>query len=437
MGKVGTLAVVALALTVPAAASARWSRPQTVAGQQVFGAPVVATNQRGDAILAWTDRHGVKVAFAHHGQAFGKPRLVPASDVAAVPAPVVAALDDSGLALVAWTDCVGDFEEPGHPGATTCQDEVRGSFRRAGKPHFRRAKTLSKRGREASAPQVAARGGHATVAFADADGGSVLAVRAGRHGFTRRRKITYGEPGAEPAVTIAPDGTETFFSVVSLGIRAVERLSSGAIRYADEVTGSTPYYNLIARAGAPGEQAAVWDSEGSGGSSLRAGVRRDGHGMRVRRISTPGGGLYDSALAGASSGWFIAAFGKDRPSGVLSHRIRYSLRAPGGRFGPSHPIAGAATEAGPDVAIDRQGRVLAAWLDYSGGFVQAAASSPRGRRLRAGRDFALWSDADPTCHGDDDRVCTAPRVAFDGRGRGYMTWLDGNLVRAARYQPPR
>jgi hypothetical protein len=69
--------------------------------------------------------------------------------------------------------------------------------------------------------------------------------------------------------------------------------------------------------------------------------------------------------------------------------------------------------------------------------VQVAASPPRGRRLRAGRHFELSSDADPTCHGDDDRVCTAPRVAFDGRGRGYMTWLDGNLVRAARYQPPR
>src|SRR3954462_5001324 len=161
---------VAAALALGGPAAAHWTRPRTVGGEQVLAAPALASNQRGDAILAWTDMHGIEVAFARRGGRFGKPRLVPGSDVSVVPAPVVTAIDDTGLAVVAWTDCVGDFEDPDYPGELACRDKGRASFRRPGRG-LSHARTLSDHAEDADSPQIAARAGHATVVFSGSDSG--------------------------------------------------------------------------------------------------------------------------------------------------------------------------------------------------------------------------------------------------------------------------
>src|SRR3954470_3072132 len=98
---------VVLSLGAAPTADAGWSGAHTVRGAGVVRtAPALASNQRGDVLVAWIDERSVMVASAQRGGRLGRPQRVPGK-LAAVRRPVTiqAAIDETGMAAVAWGEC--------------------------------------------------------------------------------------------------------------------------------------------------------------------------------------------------------------------------------------------------------------------------------------------------------------------------------------------
>jgi hypothetical protein len=424
--RVGTLGVLAIlgAAGLPATAEARWSRPTAVRGTAVASGPVLASNGRGDVLVAWTDVRGhMRYALAHRGGSFGRVHRIPGATVETYPGEISAALAADGSAAISWDDCRGELDDPTEG---PCRMEAWAAARKRGHP-FARAKLVSDPGLDAFSSSVAAGPGRATVVFSD--GSDVYASRSNRDGrFRRTRRIA---AGSFIAVTIAADRVETFTYTAEAGIKALRRLPSGRRRAPRLLTRSEPYSTPLVSASAGGREAVLWDREGP--ASLHAGVSVDGHPLRTRGLDHPGQGAgYGYGLGGSPSGEFVAAFVRQPEFSTGRHQLRYSRSRPGHGFSRPRDVPRARTDSAPHVAVSTGGHALVSWLDESGGAV-AVAEAARGGDFASGRTYPLDHPIDTTCEAASD-LCDLPDVALDGRGHGYMVWPDGTRLRVARYR---
>lgn len=215
-----------------------------------------------------------------------------------------------------------------------------------------------------------------------------------------------------------------------------------------------------------GEVFAYWTGQTAAGEQVRLAIRpanRRAFGA-VKDLSAPG--------VNASGPWILF----DRKGNALvswwaGHQIQYSIRPPGGAFGPVRVLA-ASARGWRDIAANASGRVVAAWRAGRRGHEQVRAafgtvaggigpSRRIGGSANRGPDVAIdgggeavvaWRAAtepsfelraatarpgsarfgDPVtlARGYSEQVA----VAADGRGTSTVAWLDGTTLRAARHR---
>jgi hypothetical protein len=403
-----------------APAEARWTEPEDVPGVAIASGPVFASNHRGLVLMAWAELHsGIRVAFTRGGDRFGPGRLIPGSDIHTYPVEISAALAPDGTAVVAWNDCRG---EPLDPDYGSCHEEAWAALRRPGHS-FGGAKRLSDPGLDAYTTSTAATRGRATVTYTD--NFRVFASAASPHrplGSSRRIAAA-----GLISVTFSPGGVENFLFTTDSGIKAVQRLPSGRLLAPRFASRTLPSGDVLVRGDARGRQAAIWDTN----DRLWAGVRGTQGPLRVKVVDrSRGETVYDTALASAPAGRFLAAFNRHL-LGSGSYGLRFSTSAAGSRFSVGRPVPGTDTRDPPNAAIADGGAGLISWLDRTGGAFGAIAVGRDGH-FSSRRLFRLSEPELYSC--GRDSLCDVADVALDGRGHGYMAWADGIRLRVARYR---
>ena len=417
-------AVAAAALALAPAAQAHWSKVSTVAGAKVAAGPVLASNDRGDVLMAWNDVNGAtRVAFAHGGGPFARARRIPGPHVETYPGEISVAIGPDRTAVVAWQDCIERFADEDED----CRWVVWAAARVPGHK-WARSRIVSDTSVDAFPDAVAAGRRRATVTYEDGD--TVYAARSGPRGSVRRARPIAG--GRSPAVGISRRGVETFVWASDAGIRERRRFPSGRLTRIRLISRSFVHGYPVFAFGASASVAGIWDNEMP--QSVTAGVSPPGHRMRERTFDRGNGGSFAYNLAGAPDSSFAAAFVRQRFGPAARHQLRAS-RSTGGRgFTRGRNIRGAHTDSTPSVAATRGGFALITWLGLSGRSVGVAAARSGESFIRS-RTFRLAHKTDPSCEPASD-LCDLPVVALDGRGHGYLAWPDRLRLRVARYAVP-
>lgn len=342
--------------------------PLSAAGQSA-NYPDVAIDGAGNVVSVWDRSDGtaqrVEAAFRPAGGTFTEPVAI--SDPGATAWFARVAVDPAGNALAVWAR---------YDGANT---RIQAAFRPVGGA-FAPADTVSGAGENGSFPQVAFDGaGNAIVAWV-ASGASTSVMRA-----------AYRPAGGSfgPAAAISSAGT------------------------------SSNQFHLLFDA--QGTAAVAWPLKASSDSNAVD--------ARVEAALRPAGGTFQPAIPVSglhkSVGSVRAAFEPggglqviyttyDPPSGSPGRvRIETARRAPGGTFGTPQDLtatSGATTATVfPDIAFDRDGHALAAWME---GFQTWVASRPSGSL-----PFAPAARISPD-HGNTYQ----PRVMFDPAGDAIVVW---------------
>jgi hypothetical protein len=397
------------ALAVPSAADAGWSRARSVHGASPVVAPALASNQRGDALLAWIDKRGVMVALAQGGGRFGRPQRVPGKLAGpGRPVQIRAAIDRSGMAVVGWSSCRPIEPQP------ACGAQVRAAVRLPGHG-FSEATRISDAGKIAPLGEVGVRSGLAVVTYGQRKVGTrsatFVAHSAGK-GFVRQRIARFS---LAPGVVRARDGSERLFYLSAGGLQAVTRAASGRIGRPTELVG--PEVRSYADAGgAAGEEALVWSTQDTG--ALEEGLLLPGRPLARRTLDT-GFGNYEYAIDGAANGHFLTLFDNH----LNGQGLHYSRRKPGSRgFSVAHELPGAGDGRAPDVSVRSDGTAAVAW------------SEPVLKRVHVG---VLGSDGrmrDTTSFfvGDTGQAGPAvPKTSIDRSGRVWLIWHDEDHLRVA------
>jgi hypothetical protein len=404
--------VVAVVLVAaPATAQAGWTDARDVRGAgHILLAPALATNQRGDVVLAWLEERGVVVATARRGGRLGRAYRLPGKLAATrFPLAIDAAIDETGMATVAWEDC----QPTEAPPSTACAEEVRAAVRLPGRG-FSKAERVSDAGKGGRLGNVAVRAGQAAVTYGQRSS-TYVAHSAGK-GFRSRKIARFSR---FPRVVRARNGSERLFYLTETGVQAVTRTASNHLVRAQEVTPPGPFSYMTA-GGADGEQALIWKT-GDGGE-LREGLLLPGRPMASRTLVPPPGDSYDVAIDGAANGQFVTLFVDHRNQ---SQGMQYSRRVPGSRaFAAPRDLPTAPGGYELDVSVRPDGAAAVAWFEGRSGMVRVGILGIDGR-LRAARSFAFRTPAHV--------YSVFPDTSIDRRGRVWLTWLDGGHLRVARY----
>jgi hypothetical protein len=391
---------------------------------KVAAGPVLASNHRGDVLMAWNDVHGVtRVAFAHGGGGFGHPRRIPGPPVETYPGEMSVAIGPDRTAVVAWDDCIARFADEDED----CRDVVWAAARIPGHK-WARSRIVSDTFVDSFPDAVAAGLRRATVTYED--GEIAYAGRSGAGGVMGKSRAI--ARGRSPAVGISRRGVETFVWTGDVGIKERQRFPSGRMTRIRLISRSFVHGYPVFGFGASGSVAAIWDNEMP--QSLTAGVSPPGHRMRERTFDQGNGGSFAYNLASAPDNSFTAAFVRQRFGRGARHQLQASRSAGGGGFARGRNVSDAHTDSTPSVATTRGGFALIAWLDLSGRSVGVAAARP-GDRFSRSQTFRLAHKTDPSCEPASD-LCDLPVVTLDGRGHGYLAWPDRLQLRVARYTVP-
>jgi hypothetical protein len=368
-------------------------------------------NRRGDAVLAWQARDGIRVAFARNGGDFGRGRHVRGSELYS--SQLAVALGEGGRAAIASQEC-----RPGTEGGEFggCTAGVRAATRRPGR-RFGRARWVSAPEVSSTSPRAAIADGHAAIVWDQDEGESIGFARTGpRMRFGRPRTLFDG--GSSPFVGFTRIGTESFMFSLDGMIWSATRARRGQVPPARPVIHRQAGLRFADWA-ADGEFAVVW-TEGpeqvvwaaTGFPARKARAREIGAGVGPTAIFD-----LDVAPRGAAVVAWI-----ERHDGPLWA----SVRAPGEAFTDARAVE---LEPGrPAVAASDAGTALLAWT--TGDFSDVRTASSESGDFSPGRSFPL-APRSRNCTGGDCR----PSVGLDARARGYMAWNDGADVLVARYRP--
>src|SRR5436309_3346905 len=151
------------AALLPASAVASWGpRQRLSSGGDDHGEDVTLVgNARGDAVAAWRDGLGIRVAFARHGKAFGRPRYAPGGRHGRDPS---VAIDSQGNAVVVWTYFANTSPPDPEERDEGCCSGAQMTVRSAASGRMRRAQALTPKGHEVG--PVAATISHGRVGLA-------------------------------------------------------------------------------------------------------------------------------------------------------------------------------------------------------------------------------------------------------------------------------
>lgn len=365
MRRPGELAIclVLLLAGVPAAAAADWTEPRPVADERAQAplVPPLAVNERGEAVVAWVEAAGVRIATRRAGASnFARAVTVPGSAGAGEP---LVAINARGDVVVGWRA----FDRVcGCPA-------VGASARRAG-ARFPRGRTVSLRGEGAEGHSVAiGPGGTAAVSWRS---GAGVEASFARRGGTFGRAVAIGryERGYQAALVI--DGRDRATAFWRVGSRHLERL-----RYARrDPSGAVSRGRTAA---APGEE-------------------------------TSGFEFWDFAAATDLAGRHVLAWTRHADFGP--DRIEVAVGDRSGRFGPRQTLATAGTDlgsrlSGHHLGVAPNGVAAVAWARGEANTTRAELAL----RRSADSDFTVR-----TVPGSD--AAYAPRVAIARSGRTALAW---------------
>lgn len=375
------LSVVCAALIAasPGQAAGGWQREQRVARD---GAPAVAVNDAGAAVAAWfggirrTRQSAVFVATRRPGGRFGAPRTVwrGRSDLSFGPGPEIA-IDARGNALVGWS----------------LSDD-------------RRSRVITAEVRDGR------------VRWRDlGSGGLVRIAGAG----PRRWVVAWLRPRSRP------------------GRFMVEvREGAGRAWRAVPAPASTDPSELRLAANRRGAAALVWreDSGQSGTTEIWGATRAPGRGFARRaRLSDSSFDAVHPAAGIDDRGNAYALFTRSS-SPIDGGAVRIfagtidgaSARA-GGGWGPARTVSGPSGGAlQPQLAVDRSGRLVAAWLRATDGGISLEAAY--GRTELSAPEVLAHNDASGS-PADDPRN---HRLAIGSRGHAAVVWVGADLTAATR-----
>jgi hypothetical protein len=425
------LAVLALTLLAPSAASAAWLPIEDLGDIEFTDSEhTLAANDRGDAVELWKDGRGIRVAVSRRGGAFGPARKVPGAT--GLLSNVGVLLNEDGRALIHWRRFnTADSTQRGYVVGL----KVDGGFGTT-RPVTPAAAYL------AFEPAIGPGGRFAFTYAVDDRGSAALkpmyarsAPPSGRLGPRRTiasgailvRAVNY--VGTRPYVvyTRNADGHTHLFE-----------------RRADPLGGARSVANLPRNANldldtaSNGTQAAVW-SAGTGGEETKrpifAAVRRAGGVFRGREIDNrlP---LQDVDVAVARSGAALVAYREFNesttedtpapPGQVEPGRIVTSYRPAGGSFRATRafrPVPEARDVGGLNADIDSGGLAVL-------GFGAVRYAGIEGRPYVALIDRG--GDPDLTPLGENDGKSFGAQVGIDERGRTLVSWRDEDTVFAMR-----
>jgi hypothetical protein len=377
-----------------------WLGPDTIRdATPVRSGPVLAINQRGDALLAWEAHDGIRTASARRGGRFAEPELIPGTSYESVN-PLKVALAGDGSAVVAWTHLTAD------------QGEVMFAATRTPEGGFTPAQVVSATDEWFLPPMVAVRRGSATVAWEE--GGALMATRAqvGEPFAAPETVVELGRPTEQfdrwPALRIDRRGRE-HYAFLREGVETVIRGRRGRVTSPRVLVGR-PVRDFTA-AWAGRVLGLLWNGP-------RGHVRGAAFGERGRiraRVLRNGG--FGPSLAAAPDGRLVVAWRLedfDDPGPVLS-----SARVPRRRFTRVREVRGAVAVSNVGAAVSRSGHSLLTWSTPER---RTATAIARGdNRFVRGREF--------------DGAGYGPVAGLDTRGHGYIAWTRGFEIRYARYRP--
>lgn len=356
-------------LAATADARAGWSRTKTITNRAVVG-PVLAANDRGDAVLAWQEPKSIRVAIRRRDGRFIRSQAIPGADREPLLGDVSAAIDHRGNTIVAWTD----LREEGDQEIESCCERLFASVRLRG-GRFSRARRLTGQVNAISV-QTAIGPRQAAVAHGQ-DGSGAFASTAPlgqplppSQELDRNRDPFSGRGPDEPNLSLSPGGLPRF--TYSFPLRGEEQgrvfarsqQPDGVLTDPVELAAGPKLAvgGLLTGDDARGGQVAVWGTDIHDQVAVRGPDERFGPartlGSRDDRFSEP-------VLGVAGSG--AAAVGiVTHPRGRALGRLRIARRGTGRGFGPLRAVTGAQTEGPPILAVGRQGRMAVAWIGLSG-----------------------------------------------------------------------
>jgi hypothetical protein len=416
----------ALAITLlaaPASAAASWGPRQTlVSNGGGYGQGVaLAGNARGDAIAAWEGSHGIRVAFARGGRAFGHAHPLKGAGDGSYPR---VAIDGQGNALVLWS--YFDNTEPERPGQRDygCCFGVRLSVRNAKTGHYRPAQLLTPIGHEVFRPAYAIENGRIGVAW-NQDFSTRIHARFGSRGHRLGHRVPVGGGAYPIALALLRSGPAVTY--LGAGQRRASlhqvRVRHGrAVRSRRVSRRFSAYVDIAAATNARGQQVVALTPFDSDAYPFYAGARSVGGSFHLRRLSGAPSAFEPRAAIGPSGAAVVAwhtSLGK----------IFTAAGRPGKRFGPARPFGKRPKDtyvAAMHLAVDALGRGVLAWVDGPPGSNAAQARGAfrsRGGRIVEARNL-----------GRADNVGQDPTL--DRRGRARVIWRNAETVRAIRARFP-
>jgi hypothetical protein len=413
-------ASVLLAFASPAQAG-RWTESRTVASPGPSFGPDLAVNSRGDAVLGWSTRDSVWVAFAKRGSGFGKPR-----QLTGVPKPggVRVDLDDRGNAAIGWMYDDETYVEEPELREDGCCDRLAGAVKPAGRSLFGPARTLSKAGIHlvnwdlAAAPDG---GGFLWTEGDPYEGSDFKAAFGNARGTVGgSRKVLPAGDFAGVSILRRRDGSTTL--AVSRGDGLLfERVRTPAGRFGprrtiarrrrdDSVTRRWSYGRDQEFAVFDSLTTTTWSTRSRGGSfrtfrklpgdvSAAGDVALDGSALSLTEVGEPPSLVAAYLAPGAPR--FVAA--RQR----IARHSRYSLIS---------PVAAAAN----------RGRGMAVWevAPEEGPSRVFARRLHRGAPVGATRRLSI-----------DGGPAHSPAAAATPSGRTYVAWVETGRIAVARYIP--
>jgi hypothetical protein len=416
-------ALIVALLAAPASAAASWGPRQTLVtrgggyGQGV----ALAGNARGDAIAAWEGSHGVRVAYARRGKAFGRPHPLKGAGDGSNPS---VAIDGRGNALVLWS--YFDKTDPEMPGQRDygCCFGIRLSVRSAKTGQYRPAQLLTPIGHEVSRLAFAIEGGRIGVAW-NQDFSTRIHARFGSRGHRLGHRV-HVAGGAYPiGLALLRNGPAVTY--LGAGARRAS-LHQVRVRHGHPVRSRrvsrqfSSYVDIAAATNARGQQVVALTPFDSDAYPFYAGARSVGGSFHLRRLSSTPSAFEPRAAIGPAGAAVVAwhtSLGKIFTAGGR----------PGERFGPARRFGKRPRDtyvAAMHLAVDSLGRGVLAWVD---GPPDSKAAQARGAfRSRKGRIVQARN------LGQADNVGQDP--ILDGRGRARVIWRNAETVRATRAHFP-
>lgn len=378
------------------------------------GAPQIAMNDAGAAVVAWTSYRGprsrVQSASRSAGGVLQAPVTLSRGDDEADGAQ--AAIDEAGAAIVVWASERGS------------RSRVMAAWRPAGARRFTQPVALSAPAARVVSPQVAVNAaGEAIVTWGQ---------------FNGRRFIVQVASRAAGGAFTSPVPVSGPLEQLAGGVRSV--LPKASID-------------------AAGNAIVVWERVRGEGGIIEAALRARGGRFAPPVKLSRGAESFAPALATNARGETVVAW-YARASDGANLAVLASIRSPGGAFGEPADLSGPeAVIYGPSVSIGDAGDALVAWSTVDPDVVDAAVRapggpfvpfgiSPRGQNgfdptvavNAAGAMAAVWTTGKgldgvagalrPTAGGAFavGGLATGfpgPDVAIDGSGRAIVVWSRG------------